>query len=30
LNSNSNKTLKTFSQHFINFLDFTQATKNHA
>jgi hypothetical protein len=24
------KYFQTFSQHFINFLDFTQATKNHA
>jgi hypothetical protein len=24
------KSFQSFSQHFINFLDFTQATKNHA
>jgi hypothetical protein len=29
-NSNSNKTFQTFSQSFINLLDLTQATKNHA
>jgi hypothetical protein len=29
-NSNSNKTFQTFSQNFINLLDLTQATKNHA
>jgi hypothetical protein len=30
LNSNSNQKSSNFSQNFINFLDFTQATKNHA
>jgi hypothetical protein len=29
-NSNSIKTFQTFSQNFINLLDLTQATKNHA
>jgi hypothetical protein len=29
-NSNSFKTFQTFSQNFINLLDPTQATKNHA
>jgi hypothetical protein len=30
LNSNSNQTFSNFSQNFINILEFTQATKNHA